>query len=303
MISSVRQAEIVQCARNCVESSGFTSLPIDPKVIASAAGIGVMPWKPTKLGVSGFLMRAANNQFGIGYSTAIGNNGFENFTIAHELGHYFLDGHPEAIFSSGSDRHYSRSGFVSDEKHEKEADAFAAELLMPEQFFKAALRKSGAGFAGIQHLAELGRTSLVATAIRFVKITGDPVAVILSSGNEIDWCFVSKELGQCRGVYTLAKKSVLPPASGTAQFNRDRTKVERAEKFETSGSLRDWFERAPDVEFQEDVVGLGHYGKTLTVLFTEEALRDEDENEDEEDDDAGSGMLSSRWQRNDRERD
>ena len=145
MIASVRQREIVQCAWACVESGGFTSLHIDPKVIASTAGIGVMPWKPTKLGVSGFLMRAGD-QFGIGYSTAIGNAGFENFTIAHELGHYFLDGHPEAIFSGGNDRHYSKSGFVSDDIHEKEADAFAAELLMPENFFKEALRKSGPGF-------------------------------------------------------------------------------------------------------------------------------------------------------------
>jgi len=302
MISGVRQREIIQCAWNCVESRGFTSLPIDPKVIASAAGIGVMPWKPTRLGVSGFLMRSGN-EFGIGYSTAIANVGFENFTISHELGHYFLDGHPEAIFTGGNDRHYSQSGFVSDDVHEKEADAFAAELLMPEEFFKEALRKGGTGFAGIQYLAELGRTSLVATAIRFVKITGDPVAIILSSGSTIEWCFLSKELSQCRGVHILARGTSLPANGATARFNRDSSRVERAEKMETDCSLSDWFERAPDVEFQEDVVGLGHYGKTLTVLFTEEALRDEDENEDEEDDDAGSGMPSSRWQRNDRERD
>jgi Zn-dependent peptidase ImmA (M78 family) len=296
----VRQREIVQCAWNCGESGGFTSLPINPKVVASTAQIGVMPWKPTKLGVSGFLMRSGN-QFGIGYSTAIANEGFENFTIAHELGHYFLDGHPEAIFAGGNDRHYSRSGFVSDDVYEKEADTFAAELLMPEKFFKAAIQKSGTGFAAIQNLANLGRTSLVATAIRYATTTGDPVAVILSSGNEVQWSFVSKELQQCRGVYTLGKKSILPPNSGTAKFNRDTAKIANAEKFETVCSLRDWFERAPDVEFQEDVVGLGHYGKTLTVLFTEESLRDEDE-DDEEEDDGESGMPSSRWHRRDQTR-
>ena len=156
------------------------------------------------------LMRATNSELAIRQQSETMDL---NFTIAHELRHYFLDGHPEAIFSSGNDRHYSRSGFVSDDKHEKEADAFAAELLMPEKFFKEALRKCGAGFAGIQYLADLGRTSLVATAIRFVRITGDPVAVILSSGNEIDWCFVSKELLQCRGVYILAKKTILPQRS------------------------------------------------------------------------------------------
>jgi hypothetical protein len=302
MISGVRQREIVQCAERCIEEVGITSLPVNPKLIASNAKIGVIPWKPTKLGISGILMRVGD-QFGIGYSTAISNKGFENFTIGHELGHYFLDGHAEALFGNGEKEHLSRSGFVSDDKLEREADAFAAELLMPEKFFKDALRRCGVGFAGIQFLADLGETSLVATAIRFCKITGDPVAVILSNGPTIDWCFISKELAQCRGAFTLGKGSLLPANGATARFNRDPARVERAEKVESDCSLREWFERAPDIEFKEDVVGLGHYGKTLTVLFTEEALRDEDEDEDEEDDDAASGMPSSRWRRNDGDRD
>ena len=302
MMSGVRHREIVQSAERCIEEATITSLPVNPKLIAANAKIGVIPWRPTKLGISGVLMRVGD-QFSIGYSTAISNKGFENFTIGHELGHYFLDGHPEALFANGEKEHLSRSGFVSDDKYEREADAFAAELLMPERFFKDALRRCGVGFAGIQYLAELGETSLVATAIRFCKITGDPVAVILSSGPTIEWCFVSKELSQCRGMHILAKGTSLPANGATARFNRDSARVERAEKVETDCSLSDWFEQAPAIDFQEDIVGLGHYGKSLTVLFTEEALRDEDENEDEEDDDAGSGMPSSRWQRYDRERD
>jgi hypothetical protein len=300
MISGVRHRQIVQCAERCIEEAGIISLPVNPKLIASKAKIGVIPWKPTKLGISGVLIRVGA-QFGIGYSTAISNKGFENFTIGHELGHYFLDGHPEALFGNGEKEHLSRSGFVSDDRFEREADAFAAELLMPERFFRDALRRCGAGFAGIKYLADLGEMSLVATAIRFCKITGDPVAVILSNGTTIDWCFVSKELAQCRCVHTLGKGSLLPPNGATARFNRDSSRGESAEKVETHCSLRDWFERAPDIEFQEDVVGLGHYRKTLTVLFTEEALNDEDE-ADEEEDDAESGMPSSRWRNRDQTR-
>src|SRR6516165_9103577 len=98
MISGVRQREIVGCALTCIQEVGIISLPIDPKIIASKANIEVMPWRPTKLGISGFLMRV-DQRFGIGYSTAISNKGFQNFTIGHELGHYFLDGHAEAIFA------------------------------------------------------------------------------------------------------------------------------------------------------------------------------------------------------------
>jgi hypothetical protein len=36
------------------------------------------------------------------------------------------------------------------------------------------------------------------------------------------------------------------------------------------------------MEIDEDVVGLGSYGKTLTVLFTGEDLEDDDQDEEDE---------------------
>jgi IrrE N-terminal-like domain len=299
VISTVREREIIQCAGDAVRQSGFKALPVDPKKIAQASEIELMPWKPDRLGISGFLMRAGEN-FGIGYSTAIKNEGFINFTIAHELGHYFLSGHVEALIGAGSGTHYSASGFVSDNIYEREADTFAAELLMPEQLFKSALQRSGSGFKAIQSLADAGRTSIVATAIRFAKLSDDPVVVILTTGSQIEWCFASKELQECRGVYPLGKQSILPVTSATAKFKSDNARVERGEQNEGFCSLRDWFERAPDIEFKEDVVGLGHYGKTLTVLFTDETLTEDDEEEDE---DTESGLPSSRWRARDESRD
>lgn len=36
--------------------------------------------------------------FGIQYASHIANEGFIRFTVAHELGHYFLPGHAEHLF-------------------------------------------------------------------------------------------------------------------------------------------------------------------------------------------------------------
>lgn len=301
MISGVRESEIIQCAGDAVRDAGFNTLPIDPRKIAGDSGIELMAWRPEKLGISGFLLRSGE-EFGIGYSTAIQNEGFVNFTIAHELGHYFLSGHVETLIGKAGGTHYSASGFVSDNIHEREADMFAAELLMPRHLFKPAMQRAGAGFKAIQNLAETGQTSIVATAIRVAKLSDELVAVILTTGRQIEWCFVSNELRELRGVYPLGKRSVLPATSATARFNCDVGRVERGERVEDFCSLRDWFERAPDVEFQEDVIGLGHYGKTLTVLFTEEVLSDDDNEDDEEDQDAESDLPSSRWRRRDESR-
>jgi hypothetical protein len=47
-------------------------------------------------------------------------------------------------------------------------------------------------------------------------------------------------------------------------------------------SLEDWIDGAPSIEMKEDAVGLGRYGKVLTVLFSEEPLPDDDDLDDED---------------------
>lgn len=299
MISAIRSAEILQCARQVVRDHGYTALAVDPKEIARRKDILIQPFRPKSPGISGVLMMAGG-VFSIGYSTAIGNTGFENFTVAHELGHYFLDGHGEAILNGGA--HYSKSGYMSNDVHEKEADLFASELLMPEFLMRPAINKGGCGFAVIQRLAEEGQTSIVATAIRYAKLADDPVAVILSEGQEVQWCFMSDCLQECRGLTWPAKKSQVPPQSPTSAFNRNASKIESGERVEDFTSLRTWFGGGPDVELQEDVVGLGHYGKTLTVLFTQTALEEDDEDVEGDEDGANTGMPSARWASRDRYR-
>ena len=67
------------------------------------------------------------NTFGIAYATHINSIGFQNFSVAHELGHYFLPGHVEAVLAN-DDVHDSRAGFASGDRYEMEAEHFAATL-------------------------------------------------------------------------------------------------------------------------------------------------------------------------------
>ncbi len=298
-MNSIRRGEILRCARDTASEHGFHQLPVSPKIIAEKRDIMVMPWDSPTLGISGCLMKMGD-QFSIGYSTAIKNSGFENFTIAHELGHYFLDGHPEALLANGM--HVSKSGYVSQDVHEKEADLFASELLMPEALFRDAIRRGGSGFPFIRRLAELAETSIVATAIRYAKLSDDPVAVILSEGPNINWCFLSAALEECPGVYRLPKSSLLPSGSATALFNRDLENVAKAQGVEGMSTLQTWFERASNAEMKEDVVGLGHYARTLTVLFTEEVLHSEEIDGDDSNEGLDTELPSARWASRDRNR-
>jgi hypothetical protein len=285
MLSKLRRLEVEKCAENLVKELDLRSLPIKPIEIAGKRDILVQSWEPKKKGVSGFLMKQGDS-FGISYSKFIENDGFINFTVGHELGHFFIPGHIDQLFKSGSGIHYSQSGFVTQEPCESEADIFSAALLMPKEMFQNALRRSPAGFDGVQSLSALCATSITATAIRFAEFSEDPVAVIMSSGDSIDFCCMSDAIRELSGITWLKRGDFLPSSSATKAFNRDATNVEKGRQTKGFTTLGDWFDGAPMVEVKEDVVGLGHYGKTLTVLFTDEALDDE-EGED----------SYSRWER------
>lgn len=277
----LREREAEQKAEDVIKQMGFTEAPICPVTIAKRNGIVVEPKPSAVEGVSGFLMRVGND-FMICYASHIQVDGFIRFTIAHELGHYFLGGHPEHFFPNGDGIHPSRSGFISSDPYEKQADQFAAALLMPEPLFRKATRRAGAGFMAIEALAAMFRTSLTSTAIRFARFSEDPVAVVISSSGKVDCCFMSDPLRDIRGMRWLKKGTPLTRGTATYRFGQDSRRVADAETAEGWTSLDLWFDDAPEIEMKEDVVGLGTYGKTLTVLFTEEAIAEEnDESEDD----------------------
>lgn len=269
-----------QAAEQIVKGMGVTTLPVDPRAIAEKREIVVQAKPVEDKGCSGMLVRLGND-FAIAYATHLQNEGFENFSIAHELGHYFMPGHVEAVIQGENGMHVSRAGFNSNNKYEAEADRFAAGLLMPRHLFFPAIEKAGQGLVAIDALAILCKTSLHATAIRYTQCTRDPVAIIVSRGGIIDHCFMSEALKQLNGIDWIKKREGVPRNTATFAFNQIPTNVEHGIRVEESSNLQHWFGGKRRIEISEDVVGLGRYGKTLTVLYD----IDLPEPEDEEDED------------------
>jgi hypothetical protein len=268
-----QQAE--QTAEEVVKKHKSPSLPVDPSEIAKKNEIFVQEMPLAEPGISGVFMKIGDS-FGIGYSTRIKNQGFINFTIAHELGHYFLPGHVDYVFRDGEMMHHSGGEFLSAELHEKEADYFAAALLMPKVFFVPMMRTVGKGIVAIKKLKLACNTSLTATAIRYAAFAEDPVAVILSGGNCIEFCALSESLSEINGPRGLSKGDFLPEGTPTAKFNANPKHAGSFDEVGAYVSLDDWFEGAPQVEMCEDIIGLGNYGKTLTVLFTDQEIDDDE---------------------------
>jgi Zn-dependent peptidase ImmA (M78 family) len=252
------------------------ALPIDPVAIAEGRDILVEPMPPGDKGVSGMLVRDGN-RFAIGYATYIRSEGFQRFSIGHELGHYFLPGHIDAVLPPGATQHMSRGGFVSDNKYELEADHFSAGLLMPAPLFRRAMSNAGEGLSAVEKLARTCTTSLTSTAIRYRQLTNDAVAVIQSSGDRIEFCFMSDRMLALHPERWPRKGDPLPKSSATYRFNQDKTKVANAAKADGSTDTSEWFSDRRDIALFEETIGLGSYGKTLTILSTVDPVADEDE--------------------------
>ena len=266
-------------ARVIRQQEGISALPVDPMALARNLGIDVKA-KPAEAGGSSGRLLRVGNAFGIAYATHIDNPGFQNFSVAHELGHYFLEGHVDAVLGK-SGVHESHAGFASDDRYELEADHFAAALLMPESLFTKALADAGQGLAAVESLAALCITSLTATAIRYAQYTDDPVAVVVSKGKRIKYCFMSRSLQDVAGNNQIRKGEGLPPGMTTAAFNADPDRVRRAERAAGTSDLQDWVGGPHGVTLTEEVRGLGGYSRTLTVL-TAQDLPDLEELQEEE---------------------
>ena len=267
-------------AARVIRQHGIAALPVDPSAIAAAVGIDVRPMPAAGKGVSGMLLRIGNN-FGIAYATHVDSQGFRNFSIAHELGHYFLEGHVDAVLAHGNS-HESYAGFNSDDQYEIEADCFAASLLMPESLFSEAIGRAGQGIAAVEYLSDHCLTSLTATANRYAQYTDDVVAVIVSAGEKIHYCFMSNALKDLAGGNRITKGEPLPPGTPTYNFNADPDRGAHADSTSGVSELQDWLGGSYSVEFTEDVVGLGGYGKTLTILAARSAVDVDELQENEE---------------------
>jgi Zn-dependent peptidase ImmA (M78 family) len=98
------------------------------------------------------------------------------FTVAHELGHYFIDEHRKAIMA-GLIPSMGESA-QKDSLMEREADLFASRLLLPGAFFEKSLRGVRPGMKGILDLANEFDVSVKCAALRYLN--EDPASCALS---------------------------------------------------------------------------------------------------------------------------
>ncbi|MCP4560321.1 MAG: ImmA/IrrE family metallo-endopeptidase [Bosea sp.] len=119
-----------RAAQNLLSEAGIHEPPVDPVHLARSIGLEVqfVDFDDEFSKVSGFY----DPQAKMIVVNKAESPGRQTFTIAHELAHALL--HHEWAASDEYKVLWRDSEYNGDEAHEKEANAFAARLLMPRSF-------------------------------------------------------------------------------------------------------------------------------------------------------------------------
>lgn len=129
----------IEEAKKLLEVNCLKEPPVNAKELALNAGLRVIfidfSCIPNYQNVSGFIDSNSNTM----YVNANEPEKRQNFTIAHELGHYILK-HTELPDYNMLYRNASLSG-NNNSNLEKEANCFAANLLVPDSFLKNIIKR------------------------------------------------------------------------------------------------------------------------------------------------------------------
>jgi hypothetical protein len=195
------------------------------------------------------------------------------FTVAHELGHYFIDEHRNAL-KSGAPPHGSRSEFESSLLVEREADHFASHVLMPTAQFAKVARKNRPGMTGILEITKHFGTSVTASALRYAKAEIVPCVVIKWSPTEFQWMWISTEPFRAR-LRAVQKNLRALPEDCPTRIALAGAQAPSCGYFEAGTTAACWFpylgySDSRNILMKEQAMQLGRFG-ALTFLFPVES--------------------------------
>lgn len=171
---AVRRKHIRTLALGLLEKHGIEKAPVEVEKLALMLGVNVQ-YEPADDNLSGFLLRDFNR-----HQVLIGVNKNhhthrQRFTIAHELGHLLLhEGEKLHVDHRYQIKLRDENASKGDSEEEKEANLFAAELLMPVSFIEQDLAQFDAldlsGDENLETLAQKYEVSIQALTFRLAYL-------------------------------------------------------------------------------------------------------------------------------------
>lgn len=210
---------------------------------------------PNDIDFSGALLFRGDKR-AILLNTAIPNVGRQNFTLAHELGHYFLQHKPDFQQSGEVGFHCSPKDMKDTHRpQEIAANRFATELLMPASQFRPMMSGAPLDYTLINHLARYFVVSKHACSSRILEFIS---IIIRTSGFAITG--KNESLAARRRLLPLTHIPV-----GSAAYSSIQSKESQIAFSEADPAL--WLARTnPTIQLYECTRGSWENGVATTIL-------------------------------------
>lgn len=263
-------------ARSLLRELDIKTLPINPREIIKRLGIALHEVDAADR-FDGCIMRV-EEAAAIVLNASISSKERKSFTLAHELGHYKIPHHSKNIQCLREDI----ETFSTAKVMEKEANEFAAELLMPEAIIQPLIEESEIGFEAIKSLARQSETSLTSTSYRFLRHTPYLAALITAKAGKITNAVLSPELYRQQRKYTFDGGSTLNKNSVIFDYFNKSGEVILSELKRMPILPSVWFPSLDSsmVECFEETIGSQKFQTALSLIWIEEKDADLDEFDD-----------------------
>ncbi len=184
------------------------------------------------------------------------------FSIAHELGHFELHKNISSSISCSGKAMNEWFGKQAHQTREVDANEFASELLLPEQFVKTEINDSKPSLNLVQTISEKYDTSFLATARRLVDLTQEGCALVFFNRERVMYHVHSptfKQQGYWIAPGPLDSSSMAHDAAINGRNGTYMSTV-AAETWIDTSEMKDWQrEKIQDAEVREQA----HYFPNL----------------------------------------
>lgn len=182
------------------------------------------------------------------------------FTFCHELGHFFIDGHRTALVCGHSPYASVHTGFASESLVEREADFFAACLLLPKKrVVKYYRTQRKFNLEVVSHLSETFKVSELSTLYRILHLDLHPIMIVMARDGRITSIQKSKDFYY----YPKHGKASIPEDSSMYELIRSGSQSRRTEQNWTG----DWFDCDKDDPLFEHCVNLPEVSICYSLLW------------------------------------
>jgi hypothetical protein len=193
----------------------------------------------------------------ISLSDRLTNPSIRRFAIGHELGHYVLQ-HPSQALSEPCDVTWRGHLPADGRDFEAEANAFSAEILMPEHIARPMCEVNTASLEPALQIAHRFGMSLQASAIRFTALTRLRCAAVRSDRGAVTWAAPSATFNA-----TIVPGRPIDDRSAVGQY----FSTGELRSWVLSVPAAAWLETSAEVAILEHSVRCPDSGSVLTMLW------------------------------------